>query len=250
MTGGKSVVIDCFAESAGSHRDADALVAVDVIRATTTAVTAGAHGHECYPAESIEEAWQLAAGLAEPIMAGELGGVMPEGFDMPNSPVAVDAHADRHRPIVLLSSSGTRVIRAASRVGLTYAACLRNVSAQTSWLVEHHSRVALIGAGARGEFREEDQYGCAVIAAGLIDAGFVAEDARTRELVERWRGLPPTAILVSNSVAFLERAGQLDDLDFVLGHLDDVDAVFAFDGSRLESRGVACGNLSARPQPF
>ena len=49
-----------------------------------------------------------------------------------------------------------------------YVACLRNYSALIAYLAAHHPMVAVIGAGSRGEFREEDQLCCAWIAEGLL----------------------------------------------------------------------------------
>ena len=94
-----------------------------------------------------------------------------------------------------------------------YVACFRNYSATIDYLAENHDSVVLIGAGTRGEFREEDQMCCAWIADGLIESGFVPEDATTRRLVERWRGAPEDAFLMSRSVEYLRRSGQLRDLE-------------------------------------
>jgi 2-phosphosulfolactate phosphatase len=104
-----------------------------------------------------------------------------------------------------------------------YLACFRNYSATIDHLASNHTAVTLIGAGTRGDFREEDQMCCAWIAGGLIQSGFVAEDDATLRLVERWRDAPHDAFRVSKSVAYLTRTGQLRDLDFILSHFDDVD---------------------------
>src|SRR5215469_18484930 len=153
----KTVVIDCFPESVKSYRDGYAIVAVDIIRATTTAVTAVAHGRKCYPVPSLEAAVPLAAKLTNPLLVGELGGSMPYGFDLNNSPAALEARTDIHRPMILLTTSGTKVICGAQEWQAVYVACLRNYSAQIAYLATHHSMVAVIGAGSRGQFREEDQ---------------------------------------------------------------------------------------------
>ena len=54
------------------------VVGIDVIRATTTAVTAVAAGRRCFPVASLEEAVPLAARLANPLLVGELGGNRPD----------------------------------------------------------------------------------------------------------------------------------------------------------------------------
>jgi 2-phosphosulfolactate phosphatase len=232
-----TVQISAFPESAPLHTEG-AVVGVDVIRATTTAVTAAASGRRVFLVPSLELAVPLAARLENPLLVGELGGNMPYGFHLQNSPAQIAARDDLERPMILLSTSGTRLLYDAQGAEAVYPGCLRNVSALAREIAAAHDRVAVIGAGTRGEFREEDQYGTALIAAALIDDyGFDPDDTRTRELVERWRGQPVDAIRVSNSVKYLEDSGQTEDLEFVLGHLDDVDAVFALrDGELVDVR--------------
>src|SRR5437879_1743632 len=106
----RTVVIDCFEESLQPYRNGHAIVAVDVIRATTTAVTAVARGRKCFPVPSIEQAVSLTRKLSEPLLVGELGGSMPYGFDLNNSPADLEVRTDIHRPVILLSTSGTRLI--------------------------------------------------------------------------------------------------------------------------------------------
>ena len=185
-----TVVIDCFPESALRYRDGWAVVAIDVIRATTTAATAVALGRRCFPVPSLEAAVPLAAQLDRPLLVGELGGNMPYGFDLNNSPAAIAQLADVSRPMILLTTSGTELIHMAKGADAVYAACLRNVSAQAAHLVQSHERVGIIGAGSRGRFREEDQLGCAWIAKQLFSAGYEPANEWTSTLVSRWSGAP------------------------------------------------------------
>lgn len=229
----RTVVIDFLPERARAYRADHAIVAIDVIRATTTAVTAVALGRRCYPAATIEAAVPLAARLDRPLLVGEIGGNMPYGFDLTNSPAQIAQLTDVSRPMILLSTSGTLLIEESRGAEAVYVACLRNLHAQAAHLARSHDAVALIGAGSRGEFREEDQLCCAWIAALLVASGYTAADERTAEVVERWRGADVRAIEQSRSVAYLKDTGQLADLDFVLTHVDDVDGVFAVAGDEI-----------------
>jgi 2-phosphosulfolactate phosphatase len=222
----KSVVIDCFPESTTRYQRGYAVVAIDVIRATTLAISAVASGWRCFIVPTLDAALALSRTLQNPLLAGELGGHPPEGFEMNNSPMELAARADNHRPLVILSSSGTPLIHEAAKCEAAYLACFRNISATTQHISGHHSRVAVIGAGSRGEFREEDQMCCAWIAAGLMRDGYRAEDAQTEEVVDRWSRALPAACLISKSVAYLRRSGQLKDLDFIMAHFDDLYAVY------------------------
>ena len=222
----KSVVIDYLPECVRRYRTEWAIVAVDVIRATTTAVTAAAAGRRCFPVPTIEAALALAQQFDNPLLAGESGGKMPAAFEMDNSPAQVVSRTDTHRPLVLVSSSGTKVIHEAAGCEAVYLGSFRSHSALAAYLAERHHRVAIIGAGSLGEFREEDQVCCAWIAAGLMSKGYLPENPETMAIISRWRDATPDACLCSRSVDFLLRTGRVRDLDFVLTHIDDLHAVF------------------------
>jgi 2-phosphosulfolactate phosphatase len=203
------------------------------MRATTTAISIVWSGRRCLPVPSPEAAYALAARLERPLLVGEWRGDLPGGFDVQNSPCAMEARHDLERPAILLSTSGTRLFHEADSAGAVYAASLRNLTAQVAHLAAHHPRVAVIGAGSKGEFRREDQFGCARIAAGLIEAGYRAGDEGTLEIVERWRDEPVEACAGGRSAEYLRRTGQLEDLEFVLTRIDDVDGVFRFTDGEL-----------------
>jgi phosphosulfolactate phosphohydrolase-like enzyme len=80
---------------------------------------------------------------------------------------------------------------------------------------------------------------CAWIAQGLRNAGYRAGSEQTAKLVERLSNAPADAFLGSKSVEYLMSSGQLSDLDFILGHIDDVAAVFALKNNEI-TRVPAC----------
>lgn len=229
----KTVVIDCFPESVEAYRNGYAIVAVDVIRATTTAVTGVALGRRCFPVPSLEAAVPLAAKLTNPLLVGELGGSMPYGFDMNNSPAELESRTDIHRPMLLLSTLGTKLMCGAQESQAMYLACLRNYTAQINYLATHHPKVAVIGAGSRGEFREEDQLCCAWIAEGLLNLGYEPQDTRTTAIIERWTDVPVDTITVGASADYLRNTGQWRDLEFILEHVDDLDEVFRYERGQV-----------------
>lgn len=230
----KTVTIDCLPESALRYRDGWAVVAVDVIRATTMAITAATMGRACYPVDSLEAASQLARRLRDPLLAGEIDGEMPPGFHMNNSPAELAERSDVSRPLISLSSSGTRLIVNAGGCDILYLACFRNSSSTSDRLTsEGHARIALLGAGSRGEFREEDQICCAWIAAELVQAGYVAQDNATVGVLDRWAKAKASDCLVSRSVDYLTRTGQLSDLHFILERVDDVDETFTLQNGEV-----------------
>jgi 2-phosphosulfolactate phosphatase len=218
------VVVDHLPRNAGRFGAGWVVVAVDVFRATTTACTALASGRRCFPVASVSEAFERGRDLGA-VLAGEQGGCLIEGFDLNNSPAELILRDDIDRPLVLLTSSGTELLHAAAGADAVFAACLRNANAQARRLRDRDADVAVIGAGTRDEVRMEDELCCARVAEGLIDGGFTP-DARTVDAVRRWAGVPVEECAKGRSAAFLRQSGQERDIDFVVRHVDDVDAVY------------------------
>jgi 2-phosphosulfolactate phosphatase len=245
MTPSLEVVIDFLPDSAARYRGTHAIVAIDVFRATTTLTTALAAGQPCYVQPSVDAAVARAATLANPLLVGEVGGNMPYGFHLTNSPAAVAALPERTRPIVLVSSSGTQLIHNARGCEALYLACLRNAAAVAAHAARRHRRIAVLGAGTRGEFREEDQLCCAWIAARLLDEGHSPASVLTREVVARWKDAPARACLVSKSTEYLARTGQQQDVEFVLSHVNDLELVPLCQGDEV----LALAELDELQQP-
>jgi 2-phosphosulfolactate phosphatase len=236
----RTVVIDAFPESASKYCDDHVIVSVDVIRATTVAVTAVECGRRCVIARDVNHAFALRDEIGDALLAGELKGVMPNGFDMNNSPDDLTKRHDSHRPIVMLSSSGTKLMLEASRSReAAFAACFRNAAATASHLARHHRRIAIIGAGSRNEFREEDQMCCAWIGASLVHAGFAPESSLTTDVIRQWQNAPAEACASGNSVRYLNRTGQMRDFDFVVNHVNDISYPVAIFGNEISAFSVA-----------
>jgi 2-phosphosulfolactate phosphatase len=230
---GLSIVIDCFPDCVRDYRKGYAVVAVDVVRATTTAITAVETGRRCFFAPSVETALILAKRFDNPLLAGEVGGNMPYGFDINNSPAEIAHRTDVVRPMILVSSSGTQLLYYAKDCDSTYLACFRNHSATIDHLVDRHNHVAIIGARTRGEFREEDQICGAWIAAGLMKAGYELEDDRTIEVVDRWKEARVEAWTQGKSAEYLRNSGQTKDLEFILAHVNDLDSAFMIERDEI-----------------
>jgi 2-phosphosulfolactate phosphatase len=233
-----TVEIDSFSAGETFPWHSMIVVAVDVIRSTTTAITAVERGRRCFAAGSVDEAMALATRLSRPLLAGELRGDLIPGFHIGNSPAAIAARTDVRRPLVLLSSSGTALIAAAGeRSECVLVASLRNVTATIEYLIARGGPVVLLGAETRGEFRDEDQLCCALIAAGLMAAGF-RPTGNTEEIVDRWGDRRPEDIAGGASAGYLEASGQGDDIQFILAHIDDLDQAFLLrDGEVVAASG-------------
>jgi 2-phosphosulfolactate phosphatase len=228
-----SIVIDCFPESADRYKDGYAIVVIDVIRATTTATTAISLGRQVFPVQTTDEAFVLASKLNDPLLAGELGGNMPFGFDMTNSPAEISQRTDTHRPMILVSSSGTQLLLNAAGREAVYIGCFRNMTALADYIANRHDHIAILGAGTRGQFRREDQMGCAWIAEKLLREGYEVESTQTAEYIARWKGIGTEEVRGGRSAEYLRRSGQEHDLEFILKHIDDLGTVPSLIGDEL-----------------
>jgi 2-phosphosulfolactate phosphatase len=230
----RTVVIDCFPESVARYRHGYAVVAVDVVRATTTAITVAASGRRCFPVATLEAALELAHRLGNALLAGEQQGVMPPYFDLNNSPTELLERGDIQRPVILLSSSGTALCNEALKCEAAFLACFRNYASVPTHLIRGcFPRVAVIGAGSRGEFREEDQMCCAWVAEDLLNAGYLPKDSNTIRVIRRWSGKPVDAWIENKSATYLRASGQAADLEFILKSICDLTAPFTLQNGEV-----------------
>ncbi len=171
----------------------------------------------------------LAMTLDRPILAGEIEGVLPHGFQLQNSPVEIERLGRTTSPVVLLSTAGTPLMRRAEKVTTTYVSCLRNARAQADHVAGLRTDVLLLASDRHGDFRREDQLCAARIAEALLAHGYNVRDSRTRRVIERFAGSSNDTITAGKSARYLRRSGQLHDLEFVLTHIDDLDEIFVMD---------------------
>ena len=107
-----------------------AVVAIDVLRAFTTAASAFAAGaSSIILVGGVAEAIALGRSIPGALVMGEDGGRRPEGFDLSNSPVAAFAADLDGRTLVQRTSAGTRGLLAATGAERLFAASLVCASA-------------------------------------------------------------------------------------------------------------------------
>ena len=170
--------VDVFAVP-GELDDADLsgakVVVVDVIRATTTVLTAlEAGARRVLAAASIEEAVRLAGstGQSGVLLCGERRGRRIDGFDLGNSPGEFRPEAVEGKTLVCTTTNGTRALRRCRSAGEVFLGCFRNRRAVADRLVASIGGeagrnaapgVAIACAGKEGRLGLED-----LLCAGLI----------------------------------------------------------------------------------
>lgn len=159
--------------------DADIVVVIDVLRATTAMCAGIANGVEkIIPVATIEEAIEYRQ--QGYIVAAERKGQVVEGFDLGNSPYSWLDPDLRGKTVVLTTTNGTQAIHTARRANHMIVASLINLDAVINYLHEQKLNVMLLGSGWKNKFCLEDTICAGAIAEGLLATGeFVSEEDST-----------------------------------------------------------------------
>ena len=141
------------------------VLVVDVLRASTTIVTALGNGcagivSVADPAEAHRRARALGAGA---LLAGERKGLMIDGFDLGNSPLEMTRERVGGRTLVFTTSNGTQALLAARSAAAVGVAALVNLSAAAAWAHAGGRDVTVVCAGEVGRVSLEDK-----VCAGLL----------------------------------------------------------------------------------
>lgn len=195
-----------------------AVVAIDVIRAFTTAAYAfGAGAEAIYLVAGVEEAVAFVDAHPGSLAMGEAGGLRPDAFALSNSPALAAAADLDGRLVVQRTSAGTQGVVAADAADRLWCASLVVASATAA----------------------------AVEASGLGDPTYVitghfldrddrpgTDDVLTAEHIESVRlGRPGDAAAVARAVAATDEAART--LALGPGHVDPTDIALATDVDRF-----------------
>lgn len=191
-------------------------VVIDVLRATTTMLTALAAGAKCViPCCSIDEAKTMAGDGV--LLAGERGGRAIPGFDLGNSPSEFTAPACKNKTIVTTTTNGTPAILACRPAECVLLGAFVNFSAICEQLDADVRPVHVVCAGTNGEPTLEDtlfagavvDHLCATADVQLNDSARLAWDC-----FENHGQILMAALEVSAGGEALVKVGLGNDLKF------------------------------------
>jgi 2-phosphosulfolactate phosphatase len=210
-----------------------AYVVVDVLRASTTIVTALANGARAVvPAAEPAEAVAIAATMPKSavLLGGERGGTRIAGFDLDNSPRAYDASTVAGKTIVFTTTNGTRALLELGAIGepVIVGALVNANAVARAVLASQADSAILVCAGQDGAFSLEDLLGAGAIASRLsVQASYTLEfDDMTAAAVRLFAACSAELFPVVRSAAHartLERLGLSGDVD-VCARLDVFDS--------------------------
>src|SRR5438105_15698794 len=147
-------------------------VVFDILRATTTMITALANGADSIiPVEQIGEALEVRRQRPNVLLAGERDGVRIRAnqtggieFDLGNSPREYTAAKVQGKTIVMTTTNGTRAMRACAGARTVLIGSFLNLRATYVWIQEQRpSNLIIVCSGTFNEPALED-----ILAAGAI----------------------------------------------------------------------------------
>jgi 2-phosphosulfolactate phosphatase len=161
-------------------------VVFDVLRATSSIVTGLASGVESIiPVHTVEEARALKARDPGLLLAGERGGLPPQGFDLGNSPEEFEKLTGRR--VVMTTTNGTAAIESVKRASKVLIGSLLNIDALANYLFTRRPKnLLLVCAGTEEDFSLEDAIAAGALVTRLPDDDGLSDSAIiTRSLYEQ-----------------------------------------------------------------
>lgn len=195
-------------------RSGASVVVVDTFRASTTIAVLVSGGARVIPVASITEAATAGADYR----VGERGSAKVAGFDFGNSPTEILASGiPEGSTVVLSTTNGTRVVRAAAGAPAILTGAFVNATALTDDLSEglHGLEVVVVGCGWEGRRASEDEAAAGAILYRLGQRG-AQLDERARRVVEGHRARPANTLRNNSAARRLKRLHYETDLEFCL----------------------------------
>ncbi|WP_051271104.1 2-phosphosulfolactate phosphatase [Shimazuella kribbensis] len=144
------------------------VIVLDILRATTSIVTAMAHGaKQIVPVRTIEEA--LTFKDSNVWIAGEDNGLKPESFDMGNSPYEYRVEKLAGRTIVFRTRNGTQAIVLSNPADHLLIGAFVNAESCAKKAASFQKDIVIFCSGTRGEFSLEDSAAAGYLASLLTN---------------------------------------------------------------------------------
>lgn len=134
------------------------VVVIDMLRATSTIVTALYNGCKAVvPVLTVEEAKNIFNKNRESyILGGERNALKIEGFDCSNSPLEYKKEVVRDKELVITTTNGTKAIRGSVGAKNIIIGSMLNASSVAKKIVDLDNDVVFVNAGTYGEFSLDD----------------------------------------------------------------------------------------------
>ncbi len=233
-----------FRDFAASAHPGTVCVVFDVLRATSSMVTALAHGVSALlPVATVEEAFLLRDRTPGALLGGERHGDRVEGFDLGNSPAE---YCQRQgATIVMTTTNGTGAVQACKGADCVLIGALLNLDAVARAVAERGAeRLVAVCAGTGPDVALEDVWAAGALLEHFGDAARFdwSDSARcAHALYSQWSNPEATLRASANGRALLAKGRDADlewcatlNLFGVVGELRDgaVQALLKKEGGR------------------
>lgn len=135
------------------------IVIVDVLRATSTIVTAIANGAKgVIPVEDMGEASRISQSVDSDdyLLCGEKDGIKIEGYDLGNSPLEYRSEVVEGKSLILNTTNGTKAIKKSVNAGEVYVASFLNLDVVVDTLRDAEREIVIVCSGWKGRMSLED----------------------------------------------------------------------------------------------
>ena len=171
--------VNIYQGRATSPQVAEITIVIDVIRAFTVAHYAFLQGaSSIYLAETVEQAFQISEKQQELLLAGEVGGLPIEGFDLDNSPYDIKGKNLKKRTLIQVTTNGVRATLnnlSSEQVFVTGFANAKQTALFIKANIAETSKVNIIASHPTGD----DDLACAEYISSILKGS----DAITKEEV-------------------------------------------------------------------
>ena len=208
-------------------------VVVDVLRATSSMVTAFAHGiQKIIPVSSLDDC--LAQKQPGYLTAAERDGRQAEGFDMGNSPFSYMGAHIKGKTLIMTTTNGTSAIRLSVAADVVITGAFLNVGKVASFVEATGKDVIVVCAGWKGNFNLEDTLFAGALAHKLQNA-FKPENDATLAAFHLYETAQPDLPQFLSKASHVQRLQNLNitkDIQFCLQQ-DVYDLVPVLEGDYL-----------------
>ena len=193
------------------------VVVVDILRATSSMVTAFAYGvAKVRPVAHIQEC--LALRPHGYLIAGERDGKKVVGFDFGNSPFDYQQDSIRGHLLAITTTNGTLAIEASKTARKLVIGSFLNIDAVATFLIQQENDVLVVCAGWKGHVNLEDSLFAGVLLNRLVPYFRANNDAALATKALFCQAQPDFMLFLSQS-SHVQRLAKLNtqrDVEFCL----------------------------------
>ncbi|MCO5248050.1 MAG: 2-phosphosulfolactate phosphatase [Chitinophagales bacterium] len=194
------------------------VVAIDVLRATSTIASALYHGaNAVIPVSTVEECIEKGQ-KPETITAGERNGITASGLQYGNSPLLYQDGLAKNKTLILTTTNGTALIHKSLQAKQILTGSFPNISTLCEYLKGQSTPIILACAGWKGQVNLEDTLFAGAVATRL-DQHFDTQNDTTllaQALYNQYQHDLPSLIRQSSHYKRLGRLGIYNDIQYCM----------------------------------